>query len=78
MTDKLIGYAIFNESKGDYLAGLLEPEDGLILRGFGTIDQALIYRTVQKCQKVLADCSSGVHVVKIFKNSGGLFHKLVA
>jgi hypothetical protein len=77
MTDKLVGYAIFKESQGDYLAGVIEPEDGLIWHGFGTIDHALIYRTVQKCQKVLADCS-GVRIVKIFKNSGGLFHKMVA
>jgi hypothetical protein len=77
MTDKLIGYAIFNESKGDYLAGVIELEDGLILRGFGTIDQALIYRSVQKCQKVLADCNSGARLVKVFKNLGGLFHKSI-
>lgn len=78
MSEKLIGYAVFNESKGDYLAGLMEPEDGLILRGFGTISQALIYETVQKCQKVLADCSSEARMVQIFKNSKGLFHKVVA
>jgi hypothetical protein len=78
MTDKLVGYSLFKESKGDYLARMVEPEDGLVLCGFGTIEQALIYSTLKKCQKALSECSSGVRVVKIFKNSGGLFHKNVA
>lgn len=76
MSEKLIGYSIFNESKGDYLAKFVDNDD-LILRGFGTIDLALVFSGLKKAQKVLSECNSDCSVVRLYKNEGVFIHKII-
>jgi len=76
MSEKLIGYSIFNESKGDYLAKFVDNDD-LILRGFGTIDLALVFSDLKKAKKVLSECNSDCSVVRLYKNEGVFIHKII-
>lgn len=77
MTEKLVGYSIFNESKGDYLAKFLDRND-VLLRGFGTVEQALVFETLKKARKILSECNSDCSVVRLYKNEDTLSHKTVA
>lgn len=76
MSEKMIGYCIFNESKGDYLAKFINNDD-FVLRGFGSVDLALVYSTIDEAKEILVECNSDCSVVRIYKNEGVFMHKTI-